>query len=148
MTQAPSNAAPRTETLSGGGYSPGHPWYYFLGGKVLGPKSILKDVLASGYRGYRTDIDKALSLVEPKRSEMLRKIRGNVVLQYHADLERYREVIRELQKTPIHDRRPDGTVSSAPVHTSASLKYCHLYNDLAHLIRIDEALSVQGDLFG
>ena len=146
--QAPNNAAPRTRSLSGGGYSPGHPWYYFLGGKVRGPKSILKGVLASGYQGYRTDIEDASNLVEPKRSEQLRKIRGDLVLQYRADLERYREVIWELRKTPTHDRGPDGTASPASVHTSASLKYSHLYNNLAHLIRIDDALSVQGDLFG
>ncbi len=148
MTQAPNDAAPRTRSLSGGGYSPGHPWYYFLGGKVLSPKSILKEVLASGYQGYRTDINYACNLVEAKRSEQLRKIKAEVLGQYRANLERYREVIQELRKTPAHDRGPDGTTSPASVHTSASLKYCHLYNDLAHLIRIDDALSVQGDLFG
>ena len=147
MTQSYNNASCRTRSLSGGGYSPGHPWYYFLGGKIRGPKSILKDVLASGYQGYRTDIDDACNLVEPKRSEQLRRIKAEVLGQYRADLERYREVIWELRKTPTHDRGPDSTVSSAPIHTSASLKYCHLYNDLAHLIRMDDALSVQGDLF-
>lgn len=148
MTHAPNNVAAGTRSLSGGGYSPSHPWYYFLGGKLLGPKSILKDVLASGYQGYRTDIDDACNLVEPKRSEQLRKIKAEVLGQYRANLERYREVIQELRKTPAHDRGPDGTACPAAVHTSAGLKYCHLYNDLAHLNRIHDALSVQGDLFG
>jgi len=37
------------------GYSPGHPWYYKLGGAVYKPKSILAAVKKSEYQGYKRD---------------------------------------------------------------------------------------------
>ena len=45
------------------GYSPGHPWYYFLGGMPLMPRQILEATRESGYEGYaREDIATANAL--------------------------------------------------------------------------------------
>jgi hypothetical protein len=37
------------------GYSPGHPWYYHLGGRPLTFKQIRENVRRSGYRGYKPE---------------------------------------------------------------------------------------------
>lgn len=130
------------------GYSPGHPWYYKLGGNILGPKSIIRMVIASEYQGYRADeLELADRLAEPKRSNALRDIRQSVLTDYWADLARYRILAGELRRfRRDHSAKPEQSICS-DIHTNMSLKYCHLYNDLAHLNRIDELLSVQRDLF-
>ncbi len=133
---------------SSDGYSPGHPWYYKLGGNVLGPKSILRMVIASGYQGYRAEeIEHADRLAEPERSAALRDIRQSVLTDYRVDLARYRILAGELRRFRCENSAILEQSICSDIHTSMSLKYCHLYNDLAHLHRIDELLSVQRDLF-
>lgn len=129
-------------------YGAGHPWYYLLGGSVQGPKQILYCVKASGYQGYMADaIHEADSKPEPQRSQVLRSIRAQVKDDFRRDLSRYRALACELHTYRQHN----GLVSEQPVcadiHTNISLKYCHIYNDLAHVLLLDDLLSRQPDLF-
>ncbi len=134
------------------GYSTGHPWYYYVGAPVLYPKEILEEARKSVtvYRGYMTEDIKALDKRnEPQRSEALRKLRGEVVEKLHLDISRYRELARKLaeyrkRQPPI----PAGVSACNDIHTNISLKHNHIYNEFAHLVFIDELLSVQQDLFG
>lgn len=129
------------------GYSSGHPWYYFLGGRALYPKEILAEVKAGSYRGFITDIDRAARLAEPKRSETLRKLKAQFVEELKQDIARYRECVLELHRYRLSEEDEELPSSSAEIHTSVSLKHNHILNDFAHLLRIEELLSVQRDLF-
>ena len=63
-------------SLSPSDYSPGHPWYYVLGGQPLMPRQILDEVRAEGYRGYnRDEIAQTAGHCEPRRSQELRALR-------------------------------------------------------------------------
>ncbi|RPG18472.1 hypothetical protein [Ponticaulis sp.] len=143
QTSAAHSGASRSQNW----YDPGHPWYYLLGGKVPGPKSILKSVIARDYLGHIDEIKDAEALCEPKRSEQLRRLRNRITNQYKVDLERYRELARELQQKRLSDAPQDDVNRCESVHTSLALKHNHIYNDLAHLRCINAALSVQRDLF-
>jgi len=81
------------------------------------------------------DIAQADIKQEPQRSETLRSLRETVILRLHADLERYREVVRMLR---LSSKQVEQPFCSFP-HTSMSIKYNHIYND--------ELLSQQSDLF-
>jgi hypothetical protein len=128
-------------------YSPGHPWFYLLGGRVLTPKEIKKSVRASDYKGWRADeLKKLEAKAEPQRSQGLRKLRAVVIAELADDLSRYRQVALDLYR---YRRRTAGQeLPCHGVHTSASLKHNHLYNDFAHLNAIDDLLAQQPDLFG
>lgn len=128
-------------------YAPGHPWYYLLDGPVMKPSDICKAAQKSGYQGYRTDIDKADSAAEPKRSAMLRFIRAEVLSDLRRDLSRYRKVARELRSYRQETAAAPLPKICAEVHTAMSLKHNHLYNHFARMLRIDALLSYQGDLF-
>ncbi len=126
-------------------YEPGHPWYYVLGGKVLKPSQIKQNVIKSGYQGYlKEDIEKAANKVEPQRSIALRRIRESAKNDLFSDLSRYREVVRELSQHRASnlDKEPQ----HHDIHTSISLKHNHIYNNLAHLVTIDDLLSEQPEL--
>jgi hypothetical protein len=128
-------------------YNPGHPWYYVLGGPVLLPSEICLAVKQSGYTGYRTDIEETDKKGEPYRSAELRCIRDDVLMSFWQDISRYRKVVRSLhyyRKTaePLQEQP-----KCADIYVSVSLKHNHLYNDFAHLLRLDELLSRQLDLF-
>ena len=130
-------------------YSPGHPWYYVLGGKAPPPKRILEAVKRRGYKGYReADIAAAAEKPEPARSHALREIRAQVMADLRYDLSVYRRVVRELrqyrERHPAHEETP----RCENVHTSVSLKHNHVFNALAHVLYLDELLSSQPDLFG
>ena len=130
-------------------YSSGHPWYYKLGGTILKPGQIIERVKAAGYQGYMADdLQAADNKTEPQRSEALRKIKQKVISDYRSDMSCYRELACQLRAI----RQQEGQISEgagcSDLHTSISLKHNHLYNDFAHLIRIDELLSRQPDLFG
>ena len=127
-------------------YSPGHPWFYLLGGRVLTPKEIKKSVRASDYKDWRADeLEKLEAKAEPQRSQDLRKLRATVLAELADDLSRYRQVALELHR---YRRRTAGQeLPCHAVHTSASLKHNHLFNDFAHLIAIDDLLAQQPDLF-
>lgn len=130
-------------------YCPGHPWYYFLGGKVLTPKQILQSVIQTKYSGYdRDNIAKADQKPEPQRSELLRKLRLKFLNDLKRDLSIYRAVVRKLH---AHRKLPSIEQGSVPrcddVDVAMSLKHNHLFNDFAHLYKIDMLLAQQPDLF-
>lgn len=130
------------------GYCPGHPWFYFLGGRPRRPREILEVTRQSGYEGYaREDIKSADAMAEPKRSEKLRALRQKFRADLIRDISRYRECVRELRET-VWDI-PDGSevASSGEIHTALSLKHNHMANNYAHLILLDELLAQQADLF-
>ena len=129
-----------------GGYNPGHPWYYVLGGPVLPPRLIMAAVKLRGYRGYlAADMDRAGSLPEPKRSQALRRMKANALADYRADLTSYRDMARKLH---AYRREVHGdAVRCEGIHQGISLKHNHLFNDFAHLIELDRLLTVQRDLF-
>ena len=138
-----------TNTENANSYRAGHPWYYVLGGTVLKPKEIMEKVKARNYEGYMIeDIRKADNKCEPQRSESLRRIKDRVLEDFWNDLSRYRQCATQLR---FYDRILDiveGESVCAEIHTSISLKYNHLYNDFAHLLKLDALLSKQQDLFG
>jgi hypothetical protein len=130
------------------GYCPGHPWYYFLGGRPRRPREILEATRQSGYQGYaREDIKAAEAMAEPKRSEVLRGMRDKFRDDLAKDISRYRECVRELRRTDWE--LPDGSkaMSCGEIHTALSLKHNHMVNNFGHLIYLDELLSKQMDLF-
>lgn len=131
-----------------GGYRAGHPWYYVLGGTVPRIKQIQADALNLERRGYLArDIQAAHALPEPQRSCKLKGIRASVVQTLRSDISRYREVARELHKLRSQEKAADAQPSCQSVHTSISLKFCHIKNDFAHLNMLD-VLPKQLDLFG
>jgi hypothetical protein len=128
-------------------YSPGHPWYYFLGGRVLPPKAIRAIVRAHGTHGYRRDeIRRAAAQPEPSRSEALRKIRIDVMRSLKSNISIYREVARDLRRYRIETADQPRPAACANVHTAMSLKFAHLCNDFAHIDLLD-ATPQQADLF-
>ena len=130
------------------GYCPGHPWYYFLGGRPRRPREILEATRQCGYQGYaREDIKAADTMAEPKRSKVLRGMRDKFRADLARDLSRYRECVRELRRTGWE--LPDGSkaMSCGEIHTALSLKHNHMVNNFGHLIYLDELLSKQMDLF-
>lgn len=130
------------------GYCPGHPWFYFLGGKPRRLKEILEATRLNGYEGYaRADIKAADAMAEPRRSETLRRLRGKFEADLKRDISRYRECVRELRETDWKIPNGDEVVSSGEIHTSLSLKHNHMVNNFAHLIVLDNLLAKQGDLF-
>lgn len=131
--------------MTGNPYSPGHPWYYVLGGPVVPLSVIAVTVRQRGYQGYLTTIDKADSKSEPDRSGELRQIKAEVLSDFWKDVSRYRDVVRNLHR--YRKTNTGDTPECTDVHMSVSLKHNHLYNAFAHLIRIEEMLSLQPDLF-
>jgi len=130
------------------GYNPGHPWYYLRGGCVQTPRQIIETVKERQYKGYKSDdIQKANSKPEPQRSEALRKIRNEVYEDFRSDLSIYRETVCDLRKYRKEHRLVTEKLGFDQVHGDVALKYNHLFNDLAHLLRLDELLSYQLDLF-
>ena len=131
-----------------GGYHAGHPWYYRLGGAIPSPKQIKADVESEAYRGYLAgDIDEAAAKSEPQRSESLRALREQVLEDLRKDLSRYRECAQELRRFRRAGEQDDRPLT-CNVYTAISLKTSHLTNGFANLRTIDDALTVQGDLFG
>lgn len=135
-----------THPFATGPYTPGHPWYYLLGGEVLPPKVIRATMRISGYQGYRAEEIRAVAaMAEPQRTRRLRQIREEVLLTLRADISRYREVVRELHIYRWETAGQPVPSCSAPVHTSVSLKHNHIYNDFAHLYLLD-SIPEQRDL--
>jgi hypothetical protein len=139
-------AAPSSAGLAAlAGYTPGHPWYYVRGGPALPFSVIVADVKARGYRGYRSEIDDVAARPEPQRSTGLRRIRAEVLDELARDVRRYREVVRAYRAW----QRGTGPEQIGPfdsVHVAMSLKYNHLANDFAHLLRLDALLARQEQL--
>jgi hypothetical protein len=130
-------------------YSPGHPWFYVLGGLIPAPKAIRAAVQKSGYRGYlEADITAIDSAAEPTRSHRLRALRQQVARDMARDFARYRIVARALKQYRLNAKPPADRPICADIHTAASLKYNHLYNGFAHLVWLEQLLTVQPDLFG
>lgn len=130
-------------------YNAGHPWYYFLGGSIPSLKEIQDDARQSKYQGYRRDdIAAADRKSEPTRSNALRAIRSDVLIELKRDIAGYRKRALELHRYRAANALPDEPVVCDGIHTNISLKHSHLFNDFGHLIYLDELLSKQGDLFG
>jgi len=128
------------------GYSPGHPWFYVLGGKPLFPNAILTNVVERKYRGYlEADMDAINKKAEPQRSQSLRKMRKDVCTELFANLCRYRQIVRDLRRFRL--QHGESTDDCADVHQAASLKYNHIFNDLAHLVVLNDYIERQPDLF-
>ncbi|AQQ04124.1 hypothetical protein B0E33_11420 [Roseibium algicola] len=141
----------QTETLEieleCGGYCAGHPWYYLLGGKRPTLKQIWAYAQRFERRGYRAEeIDAAHRLPEPKRTQVLSKIRAEIMDGLHRDMSGYPRAVRNLsayRKT----RQPDTSPRICDdVHVAMSLKFSHLLNDFIHLQKLDSIPS-QLDLF-
>lgn len=130
------------------GYGIGHPWYYVLGGTIPTPKQILAHVKNKTYKGYAAKDIAAVNLrSEPQRSEALREFKRKFEADLKSDLSGYRKVVRNLRCHRETQSFDDKTTHCAEVHTSMSLKTCHLINDFAHMIYLDSLLSKQPDLF-
>ncbi len=130
------------------GSSAGHPWYYFLGGRVLTPKEIWQSTKDSGYQGYaRDDIEKADQMSEPKRSETVRAFQRRFDDELRCDMAIYRQCALKLhrQRDTLYQSTKESGCRS--VDTDMSLKTSHLINGFAHLIWLDELLAKQKDLF-
>jgi len=133
-------------------YKPSHPWYYRLGGTVHKPKTILASVKGRKYQGYNRDnINQADDRAEPQRSSDLRLLRQEALGDLRSNLAIYRKYACELREYRLLDeagqQAHDEKSFCSDIHLNMSLKYCHLYNDLAHLYLIDDLLSYQADLF-
>ena len=141
--------ATKSEGKSVGGYNAGHPWYYLLGNPVLLPSQIRAMAYASQYRGYYHDeIMAASNRPEPKRSQLLRDIRRQVVTELGKDISRYRKRIFELRKYQQRRGISKSLSCCDDIHVAVSLKHNHIYNGFAHLALLDELPDQQGDLFG
>ena len=139
-------SAPNEQLERARAYGAGHPWYYLLGGPVLGPASIRRSVLERGYRGYLGDeIDTVDKKPDPQRSEALRCLKQQVLCDFRQSLLRYRQLARELR---VFRMSGHTETECTDLHTAISLKHNHLFNDIAHLIMLDHCLSQQLDLFG
>lgn len=137
---------PRTPDIHINHYTPGHPWFYVLGGPVQSLKAIRRSVELSGYRGYRDEIERAARKAEPKRSAALAALRAKIEVEFASDISGYRRAARTLY---LYRRRADlaETPECEGVHVAISLKYSHLFNDFAHLIWIDSLEAQQLSLF-
>ncbi|GAB1260737.1 hypothetical protein [Aurantivibrio plasticivorans] len=133
-------------------YSPGHPWYYKLGGRVLNPAAIMEEVKRNNYCSYKSnDIAKADSMVEPKRSAKLRAIKAEHVEKLAYDLERYRELVQELRELRKAQGDVDLSGDCRDLYVNLSLKHNHIYSDMSVLLYADTLLckpAAQMDLFG
>ncbi|MGI1678096.1 MAG: hypothetical protein K6L75_05145 [Cellvibrionaceae bacterium] len=133
-------------------YSPGHPWYYKLGGRVLNPAAIMEEVKQENYRSYMADdITKAGNMAEPKRSQKLRDIKTQHVEELAQDLEIYRKYVHQLRELRTVQGEVDSSDGCLDLYMSLSLKHNHIYNDMAVLLYADTLLckpTAQMDLFG
>jgi hypothetical protein len=130
------------------GYKPGHPWYYYKGGRIPTLKQILSRVKAERYQGYRiSDILSADNKPEPQRSEALRRLQAEELRLIRHDISRYRELARLLHRYRKTQDFTEARYLCDNIHTSISLKYNHIYNRFAHLIALEDLLSQQPDLF-
>ena len=133
---------------SANAYSFGHPWYYYRGGRPLYPREIFAHVRLDGYRGFMDEIDEADRLVEPRRSERLRAMKQSVLCDLSKDISAYRACVRRVRAFRLEHTHEAGSLYCADVHTAMALKYTHLRNDFAHLLRLEDCLAMQLDLFG
>lgn len=130
------------------GYDPGHPWYYLRGGEILSFKAIRQSVVESGYQGYMIErIRDADAKPEPKRSELLRTIRSEVVDSFRSDARRYRACASALRMHRSKGLDTQQPLACKDVHQNIALKRNHLFNDFATLIALDDLLARQRDLF-
>ena len=133
------------------GYSPSHPWYYYLGGHRLTLKHIRAYAAAkSDEYSFKLMAEETLiadKREEPRRSEDLRKIRERLEIELTCDISRYRELVRELHNNRKYDADTEPFRSCNDIHTSLSLKFAHLYNGFSRLDHVNKLLSKQPDLF-
>lgn len=122
-------------------FSPGHPWYYKLGGKTLNPTQIMLAVQTAQYRSYlKDDIESINKRAEPKRKKQLKNLRTNCRNRLKDDLERYRELVIELRAYRKQHGEIDESDDCSELFMSLSLKHNHIFNHMAALHYIDELL--------
>jgi hypothetical protein len=107
----------------GGGYDPGHPWYYFLGGTPVGPDAIPTLLLGED----RVGMPKRKKGVT-RREQMTRRLAG-AETALAADVVRYEELRDKGDDalTPYEVRVGDvvdGTCRA--IHSALALKYNHI----------------------
>lgn len=135
-------------TYSQNGYSSGHPWYYLLGGDILKPRQILKAVIEENYKGYKADkILDADQKEEPIRSEQLRQMKAEILNELWDDISSYRQYAFQLRKLRSQNNAATEQFVCQDIHTNISLKHNHIYNAMAHLHLVNNALNKQKDLF-
>nr|WP_321526322.1 hypothetical protein [uncultured Cohaesibacter sp.] len=86
-------------------------------------------------------------MTEPKRTTRLKQLRAKVLYNLQGDISCYREVVRELRQYRVQHTGEKLDFASDSIHTAMSLKFNHLHNHFAALMKIDSAPS-QMDLFG
>ena len=107
-----------------------------------------KEARASGNRGFMADqIDKSDQMPEPKRSQALRKYRKQVTTELSQDARMYRVAVRDLHRYQAEQADDQQERHCQDVHVAVSLKYCHLYDDFAHLHVLNDLLEKQRNLF-
>ena len=126
-------------------YSPGHPWWYHLGGPVLGPRAIRDRVAAGSYRGYRAEaIDRIAAGKGADRK--LRTVRTEIAGELRRDLAGYRSAaaalrLRRNRAGPEPDDPDDrGARVSSDIDQAVALKFNHVWNGFANLRTVDAAL--------
>lgn len=130
-------------------YRNGHPWYYFLGGPIVRLKDLKAEAESRQCGGYlREEIEKADHKTEPDRTVALRQLKERVLGELNRDVNRYRQVVRELKQYRRRNALPREFSACADVHTAMSLKVSHLWGGFANLHAINQCLNKQGDLFG
>lgn len=106
-------------------------------------------VSRTNYRGYRErDLARADKLPEPRRSAELRQLHEWAKSELAADHERYLHYVAKLAIRRQDPNDPAGADESPwdELYTALSLKYCHLFNDFAHLRTLREMLERQPSL--
>lgn len=124
-------------------YSSGHPWYYVFRGEVLSIKQIWKLVHASSYKGSNEENISRLYGNDPK----LKVMKEEVLSSLSKNISRYRQLALSLHRYRLKASKNQQEPSCEDVHVGMSLKYNHIYNDLAHLTYIEKQLSGQLELF-
>ncbi len=136
-------------SICSNGYNAGHPWYYVLGGRVQSPKQILQAVKEQGYQGYMAaDIAEANRKPGQKRTQALRTLKAQILTELKKDMSAYRQYACWLRQYRQKHELSEIAPTCEGVHIAISLKYSHVYNDLAHLHTLDHLLAAQPDLFG
>ena len=102
-------------------------------------------------------VDRCLRPVRPRKvetgsnssdttSEALRCLKEKALCELRNSILRYRQLAFQLRQ---ERRQPDnGAIECNDLHMGLSLKHTHIYNDIAHLILLDDLLKQQSDLFG
>ncbi len=128
-------------------YESGHPWYYYLGGKILTPKNILENAKLSNYQGYlENDVKKFDLLDEPKRTQKFNELFRNELFELKRNLSLYRKYVLEISLRRKNNLIGENEPICDDIYMSMSLKHNHIFSNFRHLILL-ESFQKQMDLF-